>query len=98
MRSVDPTPTRRGESRDRVLARVAFAATWEQELGSGVMTWGDGVATMFGYARDEVAPERSWWRERFHPGGDIEMTCGDAPCSVSCEADACSGMNVQCGA
>jgi hypothetical protein len=29
--------------------------------------------------------------------GDQQIQCGEASCSIDCEADACSGATVQCG-
>ena len=56
-----------GETRDRLLARIAFEATWERDLDSQAMRWGDGVESIFGYDRAEVVNHLSWWRERVHP-------------------------------
>src|SRR5260370_25578504 len=56
-----------GEVRDRLLARVAFEATWERDLDSAAMSWDDRVESIFGYDRGEVVGQLSWWRERVHP-------------------------------
>jgi PAS domain S-box-containing protein len=56
-----------GETRDRLLARIAFEATWERDLDSQAMRWGDSVESIFGYDRAEVVNHLSWWRERVHP-------------------------------
>jgi hypothetical protein len=37
-----------GETRDRLLARIAFEATWERDLDSQAMRWGDSVESIFG--------------------------------------------------
>jgi PAS domain S-box-containing protein len=64
-------PPSGGEVRDRLLARVAFEATWEGKFDGRSMTWDDRVESLFGYARGEVGNDRSWWRERVHPQ-DVE--------------------------
>src|SRR5258708_25134882 len=56
-----------GETRERLLARIAFEATWERDLDSQAMRWGDSVESIFGYDRAEVVNHLSWWRERVHP-------------------------------
>src|SRR5882672_2166001 len=55
-----------GEARDRLLARVAFEATWQRDLGSEALIWDDRFESIFGYRRSEVVPHVSWWRERVH--------------------------------
>ena len=56
-----------GEARDRLLARVAFEATWERDLDSDAMSWDKSVESIFGYDPREVVSHLSWWRERVHP-------------------------------
>jgi len=56
-----------GAARDRLLARVAFEATWERDLDSQAMSWDERVESIFGYDRGEVVGHLSWWRERVHP-------------------------------
>jgi len=56
-----------GEARDRLLARVAFEATWQRDLDSEALTWDEHFESIFGYRRSEVVPHVSWWRERVHP-------------------------------
>jgi len=69
---VTKTSGRRGEARDRLLARVAFDAVWERDLQSGAVTWDRSLESIFGYHLDEVVNHVSWWRERVHPD-DIEQ-------------------------
>ena len=56
----------RGE-RDRLLARVAFEATWERDFEAGTFRWGSGLS-LFGYAPEEIVDDLSWWAERIHKG------------------------------
>lgn len=56
-----------GESRDRLLARVAFDATWVRDLDSGGKRWDESLEEIFGYPRGEVESTVSWWRQRVHP-------------------------------
>src|SRR5690349_22984745 len=55
------------EARDRLLARVAFEATWERDLGGDELSWDANLESIFGYPRDEVVDHLSWWRDRVHP-------------------------------
>ncbi len=56
-----------GETPERLLARVAFETTWERQLDSSKVQWDDRFDSVFGYPRDEVADDISWWRARVHP-------------------------------
>ena len=74
------------EARDRLLARVAFEAIWERDLGSDALSWVGNLESIFGYPRDEVVDHLSWWRDRVHPDDlqRVEETAlqaihGDAP-------------------
>ncbi|MGN6184201.1 MAG: PAS domain-containing sensor histidine kinase [Thermoanaerobaculia bacterium] len=59
-------PSRSRESRDRLLARIAFEAVWDRDLETGVMSWEGNLESMFGYSRDEIVNQVGWWRERVH--------------------------------
>src|SRR5712692_8820169 len=69
-----------GEARDRLLARVAFEATWERDLDSQELIWDQRFESIFGYDRDEVVNHISWWRERVHPEDleRVERAASDA--------------------
>src|ERR1044071_3266598 len=60
-------PPLAGEARERLLARVAFEATWERDLHSDGLCWDRNLESIFGYPHDEAARHLSWWRERVHP-------------------------------
>jgi len=60
------------ETRERLLARVAFEAVWERDLRSDSVTWSLNLESLFGYRPDEVVNHISWWRERVHPD-DVEQ-------------------------
>ncbi|HEX4561422.1 MAG TPA: PAS domain-containing protein, partial [Gemmatimonadales bacterium] len=73
-------PSPAGETRDHLLARVAFEAIWERDLDTGVKRWDESLEVIFGYPRDEVAATVSWWRERVHPDdlGGVEEAAARA--------------------
>src|SRR5260221_205380 len=75
-----------GEARDRLLARVAFEATWQRDLDSEALTWDEHFESIFGYRRSEVVPHVSWWRERVHPEDleRVEKAVADAIHSGEC--------------
>src|ERR1051325_7974460 len=60
-------PPLAGEARERLLARVAFEATWERDLHSDALCWDRNLESIFGYPHDEAARHLSRWRERVHP-------------------------------
>ena len=74
------------EVRDRLLARVAFEAIWERDLDNDAVSWDANLESIFGYPRDEVVDQVSWWRDRVHPD-DLQRAeevaaqaiIGDAP-------------------
>ncbi|HEY6158165.1 MAG TPA: PAS domain-containing protein [Gemmatimonadales bacterium] len=79
-------PPLAGEARERLLARVAFEATWERDLHSDALCWDRNLESIFGYPHDEAARHLSWWRERVHPDdlARVEQAAsqairGDAP-------------------
>ncbi|HEX7140253.1 MAG TPA: PAS domain-containing protein [Vicinamibacterales bacterium] len=65
------SPPAASETRDWLLARVAFEAIWERDLRSDIVTWDRSLEPIFGYRRDEVVNHVSWWRTRVHPE-DVE--------------------------
>src|ERR1051325_4545684 len=79
-------PPLAGEARERLLARVAFEATWERDLHSDALCWDRNLESIFGYPHDEAARHLSWGRERVHPDAlaRVEQAAsqairGDAP-------------------
>src|SRR5947208_11359097 len=61
-----------GETRDRLLARVAFEAVWERDLQNDTLKWDENIESIFGYHRDDAVNDISWWRNRVHPD-DLEQ-------------------------
>src|SRR5436305_6245474 len=79
-------PPTLGETRDWLLARVAFEAVWERDLQSDTLKWDENLESIFGYRRDEAVNHVSWWCERVHPDDvkQVEQVVsqairGDAP-------------------
>src|SRR5438067_1252084 len=56
-----------GETRDRLLARVAFEAVWERDLRNDTLKWDENIESIFGYHRDDAVNNIRWWRNRVHP-------------------------------
>jgi len=84
--SATKPPSALRETRDQLLARVAFEAVWERDFQSDALKWDENLESIFGYGRDEVGNHVTWWRERVHPD-DVERVeqvvsqaiQGDAP-------------------
>jgi len=58
---------RRSEERFQLVSRATSDAVWDWDLGTNQLWWSDGFCTLFGYGRDEISPEVSWWADRIHP-------------------------------
>jgi PAS domain S-box-containing protein len=73
-------PVAQRETRDQMLARVAFEAVWERDFRDGTVTWDGNIESTFGYGRDEVVRDVNWWRERVHPddAARVEQIIADA--------------------
>jgi two-component system, cell cycle sensor histidine kinase and response regulator CckA len=67
---------RASETRYRLAARATSDAIWEWDLLADTIEWNEGVQTLFGYAADEVAPERAWWIDRIHPDDHARVRAG----------------------
>src|ERR1051326_7217019 len=63
-------PPLAGEARERLLARVAFEATWERDLHSDGLCWDRNLESIFGYPHDEVGRPCVWGRARFRRATD----------------------------
>lgn len=57
---------RRSEERFHLVSNATSDAVWDWDLSANLLWWGDGFCTLFGYARDEISPEVSWWADRIH--------------------------------
>jgi PAS domain S-box-containing protein len=55
------------ETRYRLVALASREAIWDWDITSGKVTWNEGIETLFGYPRDSVRPDITWWHERIHP-------------------------------
>lgn len=65
------------ESNDRfaIVSRATYDAIWDWDMRTNAVWWNEGVITLFGYRREEVLPEASWWYDRIHPD-DRERVVG----------------------
>jgi PAS domain S-box-containing protein len=58
---------RHSEERFQLVCRATSDAVWDWDIAANKLWWGEGFSTLFGYAREEISPEVSWWAERIHP-------------------------------
>ncbi len=58
---------RESESRFRLVVQATNDAVWDWDLLTNLFWWNEGVTTLFGYDRDEVGPDATWWTEHIHP-------------------------------
>ena len=57
---------RRSEERFQLVSRATSDAVWDWDLETNQLWWSDGFCSLFGYGRDEISPEVSWWADRIH--------------------------------
>ncbi|MET0263324.1 MAG: PAS domain-containing protein [Rariglobus sp.] len=57
---------RRSEERFELVSRATSDAVWDWDLGTDKIWWSDSFCTLFGYAREDISSELSWWSERIH--------------------------------
>ena len=57
---------RENESRFRLFVQATNDAVWDWDLLTNLFWWNEGVTTLFGYDRDEVGPDATWWTEHIH--------------------------------
>lgn len=73
------------EERLRVFTTTTSDAIWEWDLETDLLTWNEGIETLFGHRRDEMDPTSRFWRtsiaaadERRVTGGlSRSLSCGD---------------------
>ena len=64
------------EERFKIIASAANDAVWDWDLVTDVVTWNEGLKTIFGYLDRETANQRAWWTARIHPD-DRERTLAE---------------------
>ncbi|MBN8615935.1 MAG: PAS domain S-box protein [Deltaproteobacteria bacterium] len=55
------------EERFRLLSKATSHAVWEWDMVTGAHSWNDGVTSLFGYSRDDLAPTMDFCLARIHP-------------------------------
>jgi two-component system, cell cycle sensor histidine kinase and response regulator CckA len=64
---------RLSEERFRLLSRATNDAVWDWDLVTNTLWWNEGVETLLGYRRDQLAPAAGFRLDRIHPD-DLEAT------------------------
>ncbi len=57
---------RRSEERFQLVSSATSDAVWDWDLATNKIWWSDSFCTLFGYSREEISPEVSWWADRIH--------------------------------
>ena len=57
---------RRSDERFQLVCSATSDAVWDWDLVANQLWWSDSFCTLFGYAREEISPEVSWWADRIH--------------------------------
>ena len=53
--------------RYELLSQATNDTIWDWDLKSNLVTWNDGIRTIFGYRHTEINNEISWWHQNIHP-------------------------------
>ena len=65
---------RASEHRLQLLVEATNDALYEWDLSTDALTWNEGFATQFGYARTEVEPTLAFYNARVHPEDQERIT------------------------
>jgi PAS domain S-box-containing protein len=58
---------RSSEERLQIIADVTTDAIWERDLATDDVVWSSGLATLFGYAKNNGDRPHRWWVNHVHP-------------------------------
>lgn len=66
------------ESNDRfaIVARATNDAVWDWDMQTGAVWWNEGIGSLFGYRREDVGADASWWYEQIHPDDRERVVVG----------------------
>ena len=53
--------------RYELLSQATNDTIWDWDLNTNLLTWNDGIKTIFGYKQAEIDNQIAWWRENIHP-------------------------------
>jgi len=67
---------RESEGRFRLVVQATNDAVWDWDLLTNLFWWNEGVTTLFGYSREELGPDASWWTEHIHPEDQERVVSG----------------------
>lgn len=67
---------RESEGRFRLVVQATNDAVWDWDLLTNLFWWNEGVTTLFGYSREELGPDASWWTEHIHPEDQERVISG----------------------
>ena len=57
---------RKSEERFQLVCNATSDAVWDWDLAANLLWWSDSFCALFGYTREEISPEVSWWADRIH--------------------------------
>lgn len=67
---------RESEGRFRLVVQATNDAVWDWDLLTNLFWWNEGVTTLFGYSREDLGPDASWWTEHIHPEDQERVISG----------------------
>jgi PAS domain S-box-containing protein len=57
---------RKSEERFQLVCNATSDAVWDWDLAANLLWWSDSFCVLFGYTREEISPEVTWWADRIH--------------------------------
>lgn len=88
-REQEKTALRDALERYTLVQRATNDTIWDWNLGSGHLSWNEGITTTFGYTPEQVRADVDWWAELLHPddatrvGASLEAAIQGAAASWS---------------
>ncbi|WP_246173447.1 PAS domain-containing hybrid sensor histidine kinase/response regulator [Limnoglobus roseus] len=65
-RKVAEAAVRASDERFRIVAQATNDAVWDWDMRTNGVWWNEGVVNLFGYRREQVGGDATWWYEHIH--------------------------------
>lgn len=67
---------RQSEERFRLVARATNDVIWDWDIATDAVWWNEGIQNLFGYSKEAVGANHSWWYECIHPDDRNRVAAG----------------------
>ncbi|TRX41333.1 PAS domain-containing sensor histidine kinase [Flavobacterium restrictum] len=64
------------ESNERydIVSKATSDTIWDWKIQEDYITWNKGIEVIFGYKKDQVVENSTWWFDKIHPEDSIKMS------------------------